>query len=49
VLGLRGMTIADYFASRDPVAGTVYAAMLVVFAVLPLLVAPGRAPSSMLG
>jgi len=39
VLGLRGLTIGEYFASRDPVAGTVYVAMLGVFAVMPLLVA----------
>jgi hypothetical protein len=33
------LTIAEYFASRDPVAGTVYAVMFGVFAVMPLLVA----------
>jgi hypothetical protein len=44
VLGLRGMTITEYFASRDPVSGTVYAAMLVAFAAMPLLLAPRRVP-----
>jgi hypothetical protein len=39
VLGLRGMTFAEYFSSRDPVAGTVYIVMLGVFAIMPLLVA----------
>jgi hypothetical protein len=39
VLWLQGLTIRDYIASRDPVAGTVYIAMLAVFAVMPLLVA----------
>lgn len=39
VLWLRGMTIREYIASRDPVAGTVYIVMLGVFAVMPLLVA----------
>ena len=39
VLGLQGLTIAEYLASRDPVAGTVYVAMLAVFALMPLLVA----------
>ena len=39
VLWLRGLTIAQYFASRDPVAGTVYIVMLGVFAIMPLLVA----------
>jgi hypothetical protein len=38
VLCLRGLTIAEYFASRDPVAGTVYIVMLIVFALMPFLV-----------
>jgi hypothetical protein len=36
VLWLRGMSIREYFASRDPVAGTVYYVMLAVFALMPL-------------
>jgi type IV secretory pathway TrbD component len=39
VLWLRGLTIDQYFASRDPLAGTVYIVMLGVFAIMPLLVA----------
>lgn len=39
VLWLRGLSIRDYFATRDPVSGTVYYVMLGVFAVMPLLVA----------
>ncbi len=39
VLWLRGLSITEYLATRDPVSGTVYYAMLVVFAVMPLLVA----------
>lgn len=39
VLWLQGQTIREYFASRDPVAGTVYYVMLAVFAAMPLLVA----------
>ena len=39
VLGLRGLTIAEYFASLDPVAGTVYYVMLALFTLMPLLVA----------
>jgi hypothetical protein len=35
---LQGMTIAEYVAGRDPVAGSVYVVMLGVFAVMPLLV-----------
>ena len=38
MLRLRGLTIREYLASRDPVAGTVYYVMLAVFAVMPLLV-----------
>jgi uncharacterized membrane protein len=29
------MTLADYLATRDPVAGTAYYASLLVFALLP--------------
>jgi len=39
VLRLRGLTVSEYFASRDPVSGTVYYIMLVVFAILPVLIA----------
>jgi hypothetical protein len=38
MLRLRRLTIREYFASRDRVAGTVYYVMLAVFAVMPLLV-----------
>ena len=37
VLAMRGMSIVQYVAERDPVAGSVYVAMLVVFAVMPWL------------
>ena len=39
VLRLRGLSIRDYLATRDPVSGTVYYLMLGVFAIMPLLVA----------
>jgi len=39
VLWLRKLTMAEYFASRDPVAGTVYLLMLGIFAVMPVFVA----------
>lgn len=39
VLDLRGLTVSEYFLSRDPVSGSVYAGSLVVFALLPWLVA----------
>jgi len=37
VLWIRGLSIREYLASRDPVAATVYYVMLVVFAIMPLL------------
>jgi hypothetical protein len=39
VLWLRGLSIRDYLAGRDPVAASVYYVMLGVFAILPLIVA----------
>lgn len=36
---LRGVTIEQYVASRDPVAGTAYIVLLETFAVMPLFVA----------
>jgi len=38
VLGLQGLRISEYLTERDPVAGTVYVVMLVVFALMPWLV-----------
>ncbi len=38
-LWLRGLSISEYLASRDPVSGTVYYLLLVVFAIMPFLVA----------
>jgi hypothetical protein len=39
VLWLRGLSIRQYLAARDPVSETVYYLMLAVFAVTPFLVA----------
>jgi len=39
VLKVRRLTLAQYVAGRDPVAGTVYFLLLMVFAVMPLMVA----------
>jgi hypothetical protein len=36
VLWLRGLSIREYLATRDPVSGTVYYLMLGVFAIIPL-------------
>jgi len=40
VLWLRGLSISEYLASRDPVSGTVYYVMLGLFCIMPLLVPP---------
>lgn len=37
VLRLRGISLAEYFSNRDPVSGTAYYLLLVVFAVVPFL------------
>jgi MFS family permease len=39
VLWLRGMTITEYFSTRDLVSATIYYLLLGVFALLPLFVA----------
>ena len=39
VLKIQRLTLAQYIAGRDPVSGTVYVLMLMVFAVMPFLVA----------
>jgi hypothetical protein len=38
VLLIRGVTLGQYVASRDPVSGAVYLALLGAFAFVPLLV-----------
>jgi hypothetical protein len=38
VLRLRDMSLSEYFATRDPVSGTVYYLLLGIFAVMPVLV-----------
>jgi hypothetical protein len=45
VLYLRGMTITEYFATRDPVSGTLYYVMLCVFAAMPWLVSRKKTAS----
>jgi len=41
MLGLRGLSIHEYFANLDPAAGTVYYFSLGVFAFMPLAIATG--------
>ena len=38
VLGLRGLTLHEYLAARDPLAGGVYVTMLAIFVLMPLVV-----------
>ena len=38
VMWLRGLSIREYLATRDPVSGTVYYMALLVFALMPLMV-----------
>jgi hypothetical protein len=38
VLGLQGLTLGEYFQSRDVAAGTAYLVMLAVYATMPLFV-----------
>lgn len=37
VLWIRGLSIKEYFATRDPVSGTAYYLLLIVFAIMPFL------------
>ena len=41
---LQQQSVAEYVASRDPVSGGVYLAMLVLFALMPLIISRGRSP-----
>jgi hypothetical protein len=38
VLQLRGMSIAEYIANRDPISGIVYLLMLALFGLMPWLI-----------
>jgi hypothetical protein len=42
VLWLQGITIRESIANRDPVSGAVYAASLILFALMPFLVSRPR-------
>ena len=45
VLFVRRQTLGDYFASRDPIAGTAYVVALLLYAAMPLLVVRARRSS----
>ena len=38
VLSVRGLTVNDYIAHRDPVSGTAYLIALLIFALMPIWV-----------
>lgn len=42
VIAIRGLTITQYFAERDPIAGAAYVLMLIIFAAMPWLLAGNR-------
>jgi hypothetical protein len=42
VLKLRGLSISEYAQSRDPIAGTVYLVLLIVFASMPAVLGHQR-------
>lgn len=44
-VALQERTLGEYVASRDPVSGIVYLAMLALFALVPLLLARGASAS----
>lgn len=37
VLWIRGLSIKEYFSTRDPVSGAAYYLLLIVFAIMPFL------------
>jgi hypothetical protein len=39
VLWIRGLSVKGYLATRDSVSGTVYCVVLILFAIMPLLIA----------
>jgi hypothetical protein len=43
VLRLRGLTLEEYFATRDPISGTAYYAAVLLLVLMPLLVSRSAA------
>jgi hypothetical protein len=46
VLRLRGLTLEEYFATRDPVSSTAYYAAVLLLVLMPLLVNRGAATAA---
>lgn len=44
-IAIQDRSLGDYVASRDPVSGSVFLALLVIFAVMPLVIERGRIPT----
>ena len=42
VVRLRGLSPLEYLATRDPVSGTAYYVSLIIFALMPLIIARAR-------
>ena len=42
VLGLRGISFAQYIAARDPVSGIAYALSLCIYALMPFIISKTR-------
>lgn len=42
VAAIQDRSLGEYIANRDPVSGTVYLAMLVLFALMPLIIARAK-------
>jgi hypothetical protein len=49
VASIRGLSLSQYFAERDPIAGGVYGFMLIIFAAMPWFVGGKRAARSPAG
>jgi hypothetical protein len=39
VLGLRDVSFAEYISSRDPISGTAYALSLIIYSLMPYIIA----------
>jgi hypothetical protein len=44
VLGLQGLSLGEYLASRDPLSGAAYYIALVLFGLMPLLISRKQQP-----
>lgn len=47
VLSVRGLTIGEYIAGRDPVAGLAYVVALAIFAIMPAIIEHGESGNAL--